>query len=143
MHIVQMHILHPAALQNVELGRNATFTAAVSLDPGNASTYLTAEVSPATFTINRGRYQTLTISVTVKPGAPFATYMFGAITWTSNLGTTACIPLAAKAVPFSSVPESVTLQTGQQPSVRGSYNVTAAFSGTLEGRHTAQCRAVL
>jgi hypothetical protein len=122
----------PAILQNIELGRSATFTAAVSFAPGNASTYVTAEVSPATFTLNRGRTQTLTISVTVKPGAPFATYMFGAITWTSNLGNTARIPLAVKTVPFATVPESVTLHTAQQPSVTGSYNVTAAFSGTLE-----------
>ncbi|WIA08185.1 hypothetical protein OEZ85_007638 [Tetradesmus obliquus] len=119
-------------VQNVELGRNATFTASVSFNPGNASAYLSAEVSPATFTVNRGRIQTLTISITVKPGAPFGTYMFGAITWTSNLGSTARIPLAVKTVPFATVPASVTLSTAQQPSVSGSYSVTAAFSGTLE-----------
>jgi hypothetical protein len=124
--------IHAAVLQNVELGRSATFTAAVSLSPGNASTYLSAEVSPAIFTILRGRYQILQITVTVKPGAPFNAYMFGAITWTTNLGSAARIPMAVKTVPFATLPESVTLQTAQQPSVTGSYSVTAAFTGTLE-----------
>jgi hypothetical protein len=121
-----------AMLQNVAVGRNTTYTAAVSLAPGNATSYISVKVTPPTFTLGRGRFQTLTIHVTVNRGAPFGAYMFGAITWSSNRGTTTRIPLAVKTVPFADLPDAIILRTAQQPSHTGSYSITAAFSGSID-----------
>jgi hypothetical protein len=114
------------------VGRNTTYTAAVNLAPGNASSYITVRVTPTTFTLARGRFQTLKIDITVKRGAPFGTYMFGAVTWSSNRGTTTRIPLAVKTVPFADLPDSVILRTAQQPSYTGSYSITAGFNGFVD-----------
>jgi hypothetical protein len=116
-------------LQNVAVGRNTT---AVSLAAGNASSFVTVKVTPPTFTLGRGHFQTLTIHVTVKRGAPFGTYILGAITCSSNRGTTTRIPLAVKTIPFADLPDAVIMRTAQQPSHTGSYSITAAFTGSVD-----------
>lgn len=106
-------------------GARATFTAAVSGLAGSAVT-----VSPASFTLNAGATQVVTITV-ANNGAPLNTYRTGAITWTSDKGHTARIPVVSRPVALAA-PAAVA-GGGAAISYGVTFGYTGAFTASVRG----------
>lgn len=105
-------------LTNVS-GARATFTAATS---GLAGSTIT--VSPASFTLNAGATQTVSITVN-NVSAPLNTYRSGAIVWTSDKGHTARIPVVSRPVALA----APTAVAGSGGAI--SYGITFGYSGAF------------
>ncbi|WP_310385672.1 S8 family peptidase [Roseateles sp.] len=114
-------------------------------------------VSPASFTIQPGAKQTFTVKLT-RTSAPLATWAYGNLTWTDNLGHKVRSPLTARGstlIALDSVSSEaqsgskvftvgsgfagslVGVKAGLQAAVRDSRNIGQADNGTS----TATCRA--
>jgi subtilisin family serine protease len=105
-------------------GERTTFTAATS---GLAGT--TVAVSPASFTLNAGQSQVVTVTFT-NNSAPLNTYRNGAITWTSAKHSVR-IPTVMRPVALAA-PTTVA-STGAAISYGVTFGYTGAFTATARG----------
>ena len=105
-------------------GAKATFTASSSGLGG-----MTVTVSPASFTLNAGQTQTLTVNFATG-GAALNTYGLGAIVWTSDKGHVVRIPAVIRPVAMAA-PTAVSGTGSVSYSVKFGY--TGAFATGLRG----------
>lgn len=106
-------------------GAKATFSAAVSGLAGS-----TVTVSPASFTLEAGATQVVSITV-ANVSAPLNTYRNGAITWTSDKGHTARIPIVSRPVALAA-PLAVS-GTGEAISYGVTFGFNGPFTATVRG----------
>lgn len=103
-----------------------TFSVSISYD-NNAARFIDISVDQLSIYTAAGGTRKQQITVQVKEGAAHGTYYFAAITWTSNSGTVARIPVAVSAS-LLKVPTEVSIPL---LAPYASFGISPAFTGVL------------